>query len=307
MIPILTINRYDLKKLVWQIMKQKMNKMNILCFIKNIHLIQKRKNCMKLFENNNTITDFSISVNNFSCISNDISGTHYEINHRYINYEILYSHLPLYYDNLDKLNDGIYVWMLLTCDDELPKMYIIQCQNINELGTKHSNIIHRLHTFCNKKKIVLHYAGEFKKCNDIIQMNFSSGSYMREVFENNDRTNLISIKECNYRLNYMNDLLKFLNIEKYKKMKIMFMKKDNETFITKDNVPLKKEHLDLYKECNCEILIFYSETECKQYLENKKQWERYYHKINLYEINKHKYDFLKPPEKPVFKFDGIQF
>jgi hypothetical protein len=65
--------------------------------------------------------------------------------------------------------------------------------------------------------------------------------------------------------------------------------------------------LNLYKECNSEILIFYSLTECKQYLENRKQWQRYYHKINLYEINKHKYDFIEPPEKPVFKFEGIPF
>ena len=262
---------------------------------------------MKLFENNNIIVDFSISANNFSCISNDISGTHYEINHRYINYEKLYSKLPLYGDNLDELNDGIYVWMLLTCDDELPKMYIIQCQNINELGTKHSNIVHRLHTFCDKSNIFMHYAGELKKSNNTIQMNFSSGSYMRDIFENNDRMNLISIKEYDYRLIYINDLLKFLNIEKYNKLKIVFTKYDNETFITKENLPLKKEHLNLYKECNCEILIFYSVTECKQYLENRKQWERYYHKINLYEINKHKYDFIMPPEKPVFKFEGIPF
>ena len=262
---------------------------------------------MKLFENNNIIVDFSISANNFSCISNDISGTHYEINHRYINYEKLYSKLPLYGDNLDELNDGIYVWMLLTCDDELPKMYIIQCQNINELGTKHSNIVHRLHTFCNKSNIFMHYAGELKKSNNTIQMNFSSGSYMRDIFENNNRTNLILIKEYDYRLIYINDLLKFLNIEKYNKLKIVFTEYDNETFITKENLPLKKEHLNLYKECNCEILIFYSVTECKQYLKNRKQWERYYHKINLYEINKHKYDFIMPPEKPVFKFEGIPF
>jgi len=261
---------------------------------------------MKLFEINNIIVDFSISVNNFSCIFNDISGIHYEINHRYINYEKLYSKLPLYYDNLDELNDGIYLWMLLTCDNETPKMYFIQCQNINELGTKHSNIIHRLHTFCNKTDIFMHYAGELKKCNDTIQINFSSGSYMREVFEYNERMNLVSIKEYNYRLNYVNELLKFLNIEKYKKLKMNFAKND-ETFVTKENVSLKMEHLNLYKECNCEIHYFYSVAECKQYLENRKQWIRYYHNIKTYENNKHKYDFIAPPEKPVFKFEGIPF
>ena len=262
---------------------------------------------MKLFEINNIIIDFSLSVNNFSCITNDINGTHYEINHRYINYEKLYSKLPLYYDNLHELNDGIYLWMLLTCDDELPKMYIIECQNINELGTKHSNIVHRLRTFCNKTNIFMHYAGELKKSNNTIEMNFSSGSYMREVFEDNEAMNMISIISYDYRLHYTRDVLKFLDIEKYNTLKIMFTKNDNETFIKKDNLPLKKEHLNLYKECNCEIHIFYSVIECKQYLENRKQWERYHHTINLYEIYKHKYDFIKPPEKPFFKFEGIPF
>mgnify|MGYP003685866893 CR=1 FL=1 len=262
---------------------------------------------MKQFEINNIIKDFTISVNNFSCISNDISGTHYEINHRYINFEKLYSKLPLYYDNLDEICDGIYVWMLLTCDEDLPKMYIIQCQNINELGTKHSNIIKRLCTYFKKSNIVMHYAGELKKSNNTIQMNFSSGSFMREVFEDNERMNMISIIDYDYRFNYINDIFTFLYIKKYKNLKISFTQNDNETFITKENLPLKKEHLNLYKECNCEIFIFYSVTECKQYLENKKQWERYYHKINLYEINKLKYDFIVPPEKPVFKFEGIPF
>jgi hypothetical protein len=262
---------------------------------------------MKLFEINNIIIDFSLSVNNFSCISNDMSGTHYEINHRYINYEKIYSKLSLYDDNLDELNDGIYIWMLLTCDDDEPKMYIIQCQNINELGTKHSNIVHRLHTFKNKRSIFMHYAGELKKSKNRIEMNFSSGSYMREVFEDNDKMNMISIISYDYRLHYVKDVLKFLDIEKYNTLKIMFTTNDNETFITKENLPLKNEHLNLYKECNCEILIFYSLTECKQYLENRKQWQHYYHKINLYEINKHKYDFIVPPKKPVFKFEGIPF
>lgn len=262
---------------------------------------------MKLFEINKIIIDFSLSVNNFSCISNNISGNHYEINHRYINYENLYSKLPLYSDNLHELNDGIYLWMLLTCDNDTPKMYIIQCHNINELGTKHSNIVHRLHTFHNKKNIFMHYAGELKKNINTIEMNFSSGSYMKEVFEENERMNEVSILTYNYRLNYINDLFKFLNIEKYKNLKIMFMKNDFETYITKENLPLKKEHLNLYKECNCEINMFYSTTECKQYLENKKQWNHYYHKKKLYEINKEKYDFLMPPEKPICKIKGIPF
>lgn len=262
---------------------------------------------MKLFEINNIITDFTVSANNFGCIWNDISGTYYEINDNYINYEKLYSKIPLYYDNLDKLNDGIYVWMILTCDNEPPKMFNLQCQNINEIGTKHSNIIDRLHSFYNKTTIVMHYAGEFKKLNNVIHLNFSSGSYMREIFEDNERLIMNTIFEYNYRDYYINDVLQYLNVEKYKNLKKIFTKNDVDTFISKEDLPLKIEHLNLYKECNCEIYLFQSLTECKQYLKNKKQWERYYHKKNLYEIIKHKYNFIKPPEKPIFKFEGLLY
>lgn len=262
---------------------------------------------MKHFIVNNNINDFSLFANNFSCLSNDISGIYYEITQKGINYESLYSKMPLFYDNLNELIDGIYMWMLLTCDNDPPKMYIIQCQNINEIGTKHSNIVHRLHTFHKKNKLTMHYAGELKKQNNSITMNFSSGSFMRDIFEHNNKINMVSIIEYDYRLHYKNDVIDYLNIDKYKNLKISFTEKDNETFITKENLPLQIEHLNLYKECNCKILIFYSETECKQYLENRKQWQRYYHKINLYEISKHKYDFIVPPEKPVFKFEGEMF
>jgi hypothetical protein len=258
---------------------------------------------MKLFEINNIIVDFSVNTNHFNCIDNDISGSYYEIDHKYINYETLYTKLPLYTeDNIDELNDGIYIWMLLTCNNNEAKMYIIQCQNINELGTKHSNIIQRLFLFHNKQQIFMHYAGEMKKENDEIELNFISGSYMREIFEDNEITNLTKIFEEDYRSYYVKEIIEYLYSKT--KNKIKFTNDDKNTFLTKENIPLKKEHLNLYKECNCEIRKFYNITECKQYLENRKSWQRYYNKIYLYEINKNKYEFLKPPEKPIFKFEG---
>lgn len=262
---------------------------------------------MILFEINNIIIDFSISVNNFSCLSNDISGVFYEINPRYINYEKLYSKLPLYYDNLDELNDGIYLWMLLTCDYDSPKMFIIQCQNINEIGTKHSNIVHRLKTFYNKGNIFMHYAGELHKKQNEILMNLSSGSYMREIFEDNEKMNMIPILSFDNRLNYINDLYNFLNIEKYNKLNILFTNNDSESFIVKEELPLKIEHLNLYYDCNCDIRFFRSIVECKQYLENKKQWKRYWVQLNLYETNIHNYAFINPPIKPTFRFEGTPY
>tara|TARA_B110000305_G_scaffold229916_1_gene281422 strand:+ start:259 stop:1047 length:789 start_codon:yes stop_codon:yes gene_type:complete len=262
---------------------------------------------MKLFEINNIIIDFSISVNNFGCINNEISGQYFEINHRYVNYKTLYSKLPLYYDNIDELDDGIYVWMLLTCDYDDPRMFITQTQNINELGTKHSNIINRLNIFNGNEKIFMHYAGELEKENNNVKMNFSSGSYMRDIFEDNIKMNALSIIEYDYRKCYINDILIYLDIEKYNGLNIKFTKNDNETLITKERLPLKIEHLNLYKESNCEILRFYSLIEGKQYIENRIKWQRFYYQANLYEINKRKYDFLNPPERPAFKFEGEQF
>ena len=262
---------------------------------------------MKLFEINNVIIDFNVYVNNFNCLQNEIDGKYYEINQRYIDYEVLYSNIPLYFDNLDELHDGIYMWMLLTCNNDAPTMFITQSQNINEIGTKHSNIIHRLNTFHGKTKIFMHYAGELKKEGTIIKMNFSSGSYMREIFENNYLMNMNTRFDLDYRLYYMEDIMKYLTKIKYKHLQVLFTENDKDTFINQNNLPLKKEHLDLYKKCNCEILFFNDTTECKQYLENKKKWDHFYNNTQLYDMHKKKYDFLKPPQRPAFKFEGMRY
>jgi hypothetical protein len=267
----------------------------------------KTVNNMKLFEINNIIVNFSVFSNNFSCKQNEINGKYYEINNRYINYETLYKNIPLYSNKINNLSNGIYIWMLLTCDDGEPIMYITKCQNINEFGTKHSNIVNRIFLFENKKKIYMHYAGEFKKVNDNIIMNFISGTYMREVFEDNDLMNFEKKEKVHYRSFYIEEIIKYLNVKDNAHLNIKFTKTDNETLITKENVPLQMSHLQLYKTSNCDIFRFNSTLECQQYLDNKKSWQRYYYQINLFEINKSKYTFLKPPVKPLIKFNGELF
>lgn len=264
---------------------------------------------MRLFEINNIIIDYNVSYNNFSCLQNNIKEEYFQINPSNVNYDLLYSRLPLYYDNIDELTDGVYVWMLLTCDEDEPRMYIAECQNINEIGTKHSNIVHRLHNYYSKSSIFMHYSGEMKKVNNEIILNFSSGSYMREIFEDNELFNLSSQSQSQikFRNFYVKEMIKYLNILLYSHLKISFASNDVDTFITRENVPLKMEHLLLYKECDCVISKFYSVVECRQYLSNKKSWQRYECQLKLYEINKIKYDFLKPPEKPAFVFNGEEF
>lgn len=260
---------------------------------------------MIYFEINKRINDFSVYSNNYSCFENQIGSVFYDINISSINYEKLYSNIPMFDEHIEDLEDGIYTWMLLTCDKFNPSIYLVKVQNKNEIGTKHSNILHRLHFFENKNYIFFHYAGELKKKGNEIHMNFSSGTYMREIFENDEKENSNTFFPENKRIYYEADILDFFNNKK-QVFPITFVDND-ETFINEEDLPLKKQHLDLYKLCDCEILQFFSQLECQQYIKNKNDWERFYRNIKIFEKHKNKYNFLKPPEKPFFHFKGVKY
>ena len=36
-------------------------------------------------------------------------------------------------------------------------------------------------------------------------------------------------------------------------------------------------------------------------------WDHFYNNTQLYDMHKKKYDFLKPPQRPAFKFEGMRY
>jgi len=80
--------------------------------------------------------------------------------------------------NLHGLDDGFYIYVLLSLDNGEPSMYFIKTYTSYEIGTKHQQLIYRI--ACNNqtcKKYNLYYAGELQKRGNEIKFNFYSGTF----------------------------------------------------------------------------------------------------------------------------------
>lgn len=249
------------------------------------------------FTVNQLIDEYYVSYNNFNCIHNKMGDKYYEIKN--MNYDKLYDNTKIYNNLTDNMDDGIYVWMILSCDEREDELYIVKCGNINEYGTKHSNIIYNLKTKHKFNRIVLHYAGELCKHNDDIKLNFASGSYMRYIFEKEEMN---PTKNTITRNIYANEVLGYLK-GRHPKLTCHFTETDLCTMITAETVPLQIEHLLLYKLCDCEICVFDSIEECRTYLKNKKEWNSYNHSKKLYDIHTRNGKRILMPREPEFRYE----
>lgn len=242
------------------------------------------------FTLNYVIDDFSIFQNNYDCRYNKLDNLYYEMDVDKLNYDILYEETLLYTSSdIVLIREGIFTYIIVSCDDDTPELYFCRCRDINEVGTKHSHIIHRLKYYLCKTVIVVHFAGEMMVTKDTKYMfNFASGSYMRSVFENSSR-----------RDNYVNEMMTYLNGLKTQ-LKYEFSENDTETFITIVNTPLSIENMNLYSICGANIRVLKSLDDCKEFLLNKREWKRYLYQLKYFEMNKKRnllYN-VKPPSKP---------
>jgi len=115
-----------------------------------------------------------------NCVS--IGDKYYYVNIDNVNQDTLYSHQPLLVNQeLYNKDDGIYVYMIgKNKADQYITLVSIKVITINELGTKHKNILERLHGIYFDEVI---YAGEFIKKGNNIHYNFFSGTYMDGVVD----------------------------------------------------------------------------------------------------------------------------
>ena len=75
--------------------------------------------------------------------------------------------------NINELDNGLYVYVMLSLNNEEPIMYYIKTNTISEFGTKHHQLIHRIscqNDTCKKYK--LYYAGEIEKNNNQVSLIF---------------------------------------------------------------------------------------------------------------------------------------
>lgn len=171
------------------------------------------------------------------------------------NNENLHNSLPIV-TNLNELENGLYIYVLLSLDDNPPTIYCIKTYNLYELGTKHQQLIHRI--ACSNgecKKYVLYYAGELEKTQSSIIFNFYSGTFKMETKLKkrtipNDidfmRTNIISLLENpSLSVEYIDAPLITSN---------------------RTELQLTQTDLDFFKSLGAIIYVFDNKEKCKQYL-----------------------------------------
>jgi hypothetical protein len=251
-----------------------------------------------------------LSTNPFK--SHKIGTYYYTIEN--VNYELLnaYNSLIINQDVYD-LSDGIYTWIILS-HNGIPGIYLLKTLSIQEIHTKHCNIIEKIFALFPNEKYILHYAGEiYKKTENItvnnenhnrihMSMNFASGSYMAGNIQKSNRSTYV--KEV---LNFMtNALLKpeFCFIE--------FMDEDTLTFIKDTNLNLCVSDINIYLKCGAKIHRFDDLAEYKSYVsainKNETLRNRYNYYMNIYEINKKTKSTLlviEPPNEPSYFDENI--
>lgn len=250
--------------------------------------------------------ELSMNQNSYSCNENEIDGKYYNLDLRCVNYNKLYDELPIFEigkTSLSQEEEGVFMWILITCEKEEPELYYMKVETKNEIGTKHSHMMYRIrHYICKTEKIIIHYAGEFKKEeNGNIEWNFASGTYMLESFKEIEDMGLI---ERERRRNmWIVDVLGYLE---YKKIKgNTFAACDVDSYISDKSCPLTKEKLDKYKRHGVKIYEIDSIGDCKNYMYYRRAWDRYKTLKRQYEITlqrkrkEGKRMLLKEPQKPV--------
>ena len=155
-------------------------------------------------------------------------------------------------DQDDKLEDGVYTWVILSLNDDdvqdkKPRMYLKKTLSSYEFGTKHQEILYQItckHMQCENYK--LFFAGELLKTGNTIKYNLESGTYMKEKLNPKKRT-IGTIHMSKITAGAMiNDLLN--------KTGELTIRRENDTFITHKSIPLTKNDLKIYNFFDLEII-----------------------------------------------------
>lgn len=160
--------------------------------------------------------------------------------------------IPIIRNNgIQTASDGVYTWFIFT-DKRGERQFVAKkVLTIQEISTKHTNILSDIL----EELETIHYAGEFIKNGDVIEINFLSGTYMAPSFENLSANDIIEIK---------NEAVKFLN-QKYKRTLVFKEQNPVETMITSTNIMYTRENMKLLLDNGAIIKRFDTKSFCRKY------------------------------------------
>jgi hypothetical protein len=184
-----------------------------------------------------------------------------KIGDSYYHFEILEEHLeclmnqiPLIRNQeLENASDGVYTWFIFTDKQGQLQFVSKKALTVQEITTKHGNIVLSLL----KELQTIHYAGEFRKIGDNVEINFLSGTYMMGAFEQltNDGERIDEIE--NEGVVFLNNLFKG---------SMTFTKQTGmDTLITTENILYTYENIKLLLDCGVRITRFEKAGYCGKY------------------------------------------
>jgi hypothetical protein len=153
---------------------------------------------------------------------------------------------------LTNASDGVYTWFIFTDKQGDLQFVSKKVLTVQEITTKHANIVSSLLG----ELQTIHYAGEFMKIDDNIEINFLSGTYMQGQFEQfKDSERLDEIK---------NDAVVFLN-DAFNGSLLFTNQTVMDTFITTENILYTRENIKLLLDCGVSIKRFEKAGFCGKY------------------------------------------
>lgn len=183
-----------------------------------------------------------------------------------------------------QIDNGTYIWILITCNNETYFIYI-RVISVQEFGTKHSNLLmdYFLKNYCGGTltEMVIHYSGEFKKTDDGFFFNFSSGTYM--AFSGLDSTN---------REKFFEEVNEFL--EEHNITPAFLLDSDIVSIITEDTIITTYDMLINYTNYGMKFLLFNTTDECKEYVKKSSQYLKAHLIYNQNLANLKRFEHLPP-------------
>lgn len=202
----------------------------------------------------------------------EYSGTFYHINYNKFNEEkscLTDLQNKFYFENeqISSAPNGVYTWVvLLKHNRSTPKIIACRILSTHEIGTKHANLLdyfrmklenpdvedHTTEEGADYMEIMDHAvlgAGEFIKDGETIKFNLFSGTYMREKIKN--ETMLKKVQDD------METVFKT-----FTGLTIVQDTTNSGTYITEDNIKLKKEDLLILLKCGAKIRKFETLEKC---------------------------------------------
>lgn len=198
------------------------------------------------------------------------NGTFYHIDYKNFGEEdpcLAKKENNLYFEDgdIESAPDGVYTWIVvLKTKMQTPKIVACRVLTTIEVGTKHANL---LDYFAMKNNLTVddpfdNYleiddyrvlgAGEFIKADKNVKFNLLSGTYMEGRLTKEERIQKVTNE------------MKFV-FETLTQLTISVETESTTTYITEENIKLKKEDLLILLKCGAEIRKFKTKDDCKDY------------------------------------------